>query len=234
MTKEAKASPLSSLDRSPDRVPPFGASVVRPVVLEGRFVRLEPLADVHLSGLVAAASGSRETYGFTWVPASEAAMRHYIAVGDADYRASRALPFATIDRATSAVIGSTRFGNIEYWSWPEGSPLQLGADRPDAVEIGWTWLAASAQRTPSNTEAKLLMLTHAFEEWRVYRVRLMTDSRNVRSRTAIERIGGKLDGILRAHQAAYDGVVRDSAVYSLLSQEWPEAKRSLVERLRQP
>ena len=98
MTQEVAASPVSSLDRSPDRVPPFGESVVQPVVLEGRFVRLEPLSEEHLPRLVAAASGPRETFGYTWVPGSEAAMRHYIAVSHADFRAGRALPFATIDR----------------------------------------------------------------------------------------------------------------------------------------
>ncbi len=155
---------------------------------------------------------------------SEAALR--------DQEAGRALPFATIERSGGTVVGTTRFGNIEYWAWPPGNPNQRGSDRPDAVEIGWTWLAAGVQRTPVNTEAKLLMLRHAFETWRVHRVRLMTDVRNTRSRAAIERIGGKLDGILRAHTFASDGQVRDSAVYSLLDAEWPANRAALEARLR--
>ena len=99
------------------------------------------------------------------------------------------------------------------------------------MEIGWTWLAADAQRTAINTEAKLLMLGHAFEAWRVRRVNLRTDSRNLRSRAAIERLGAKLDGILRAHMPASDGGVRDTATYSLLATEWPQAKERLAGRL---
>jgi RimJ/RimL family protein N-acetyltransferase len=117
------------------------------------------------------------------------------------------------------VVGSTRFGNIERWS----------SDAIDAVEIGWTWLAASAQRTAVNTEAKILMLDHAFGVWRVKRVTLKTDARNARSRAAIARIGGKLDGILRAHMPAADGGVRDSAVFSILAAEWPAHRARLLD-----
>ena len=99
------------------------------------------------------------------------------------------------------------------------------------VEIGWTWLAAAAQRTPINTEAKLLMLTHAFETWRVHAVKLNTDARNARSRAAIERIGARFDGVLRAHRPASDGGIRDTAAFSLLEAEWPAAKRHLLARL---
>ena len=98
---------------------------------------------------------------------------------------------------------------------------------PDGVEIGWTWLAASAQRTPINTEAKWLMLRHAFEVWKVRVVRLNTDRRNARSRSAIERIGGRLDGVVRANRVASDGTLRDSALYSIVESEWPEADAAL-------
>ncbi len=101
------------------------------------------------------------------------------------------------------------------------------------MEIGWTWLAADAQRTALNTEAKLLMLAHAFESWRVVRVNLRTDARNARSRAAIERLGARLDGILRAHVPASDGGVRDTTTYSLLAAEWPAAKARLEARLSQ-
>lgn len=100
------------------------------------------------------------------------------------------------------------------------------------MEIGWTWLSAEAQRTGINTEAKLLMLTHAFEVWRVHRVRLMTDARNTRSREAILRLGARCDGVLRAHAVGADGTVRDSAAYSIVEREWPGLKTKLQSRLR--
>src|SRR6266511_2251868 len=141
-----------------------------PVTLEGRVVRLEPLAPGHLKPLLAAASGPRDTYGFTSVPSNDEEIARWAGTAFADRDAGRAMPFATIQRATGRVVGTTRFGNIEFWPWPPGNPHQRGEDRPDVVEIGWTWLAAEAQRTAVNTEAKLLMLTHAFETWRVHAV----------------------------------------------------------------
>lgn len=206
---------------------------LRPVVLEGRHVRLEPLELGHAGALLAVACGPRETYGFTAVPADEPAMIRYIETALRDQEAGRTLPFATAARATGRVVGSTRFGNIEFWPWPPGNPNQRGEDRPDAVEIGWTWLGAAAQRTAVNTEAKLLMLTHAFEEWRVHRVSFMTDSRNERSRNAILRLGARLDGILRAQRPASDGGIRDTAAFSILESEWPMIRRQLQSRLDQ-
>jgi RimJ/RimL family protein N-acetyltransferase len=193
------------------------ATVVTPVVLEGRWVRLEPLTVEHAAALLQAASGPRETYGLTLVPGEEAARR--------------SLPFATVDRATGRVVGSTRFLNIEYWTWPAANAHQRGAERPDVVEIGATWLAAAAQRTPINTEAKLLMLTHAFDRWRVHRVSLMTDARNERSRTAILRLGARFDGVLRAARPASDGAIRDTAAFSILEAEWPAVRAKLEARL---
>jgi len=206
---------------------------VRPVVLEGRHVRLEPLELGHTGALLAVAGGPRETYGFTTVPADEPAMLRYIETALRDQEAGRALPFATFVRATGRVVGSTRFGNIEFWPWPPGNPNQRGEDRPAAVEIGWTWLGAAAQRTAVNTEAKLLMLTHAFEEWRVHRVSLLTDSRNERSRNAILRLGARFDGVLRAQRPASDGGIRDTAAFSILESEWPMIRRQLQSRLDQ-
>jgi N-acetyltransferase len=204
---------------------------VGPVVLEGRHVRLEPLTPAHASLLVEAASGRRDTYGFTLVPGSLAEARTYIESALADEAGGRALPFATRTRAEGRVVGSTRFGNIEFWSWPSGNPHARPDGTPDVVEIGWTWLAAEAQRTAINTEAKLLMLTHAFETWRVRAVKLNTDARNARSRAAIERIGARLDGVLRTHRPASDGGIRDTAAFSLLAEEWPAARARLHARL---
>ena len=204
---------------------------VQPVVLEGRHVRLEPLAPGHARDLLAAASGPRETYGFTTVPADEPAMAAYIEAALREQRAGRALPFATVAKVTGRVVGSTRFGNIEFWAWPPGNANQRGEDTPDVVEIGWTWLAADAQRTPINTEAKLLMLAHAFETWRVHRVSLMTDSRNERSRRAILRLGARFDGVIRAQRPGSDGMIRSTAAFSILENEWPTVKGQLRARL---
>ena len=202
-----------------------------PVKLEGAHVRLEPLSLDHVGALVAAARGPRDTYGFTTVPDTEREMAQYVRTALDLQAARRAMPFATVDRERGRVVGSTRFGNIEFWPWPPGHPLQRGEEMPDVVEIGWTWLAAAAQRTPLNTEAKLLMLTHAFEVWRVHAVKLNTDARNARSRAAIERIGARFDGVLRAHRPASDGGIRDTAAFSLLEAEWPMAKTRLLARL---
>ena len=208
-------------------------SVVTPVTLEGRWVRLEPLGRAHAAGLLAAASGSRDTYGFTTVPATGAETAAYVDGALADQEAGRALPFATVDRLRGVVVGCTRLFNIEFWPWPPGNPNQRGVERPDVVEIGWTWLTASAQRTPVNTEAKLLMLTHAFDRWRVHRVSLMTDARNQRSRQAILRLGARFDGVLRAARPASDGAIRDTAAFSILEAEWPAVRANLEARLTQ-
>jgi RimJ/RimL family protein N-acetyltransferase len=203
-----------------------------PIALEGRHVRLEPLAMTHGPGLLAAASGPRDTFAFTTVPADRDQMERYIAGLLRAHAAGTALPFATVDRANGQVVGATRFLNAEFWDWPAGSPYQRGAQVPDVVEIGGTWLAQGAQRTAINTEAKLLMLTHAFETWRVHRVSLVTDARNERSRTAILRLGARFDGVLRAVRVASDFTIRDTAAYSILEREWPAVKAGLAARLR--
>jgi len=203
-----------------------------PVLLEGRLVRLEPLTLDHVAGLVEASSGARDSFVYTLVPNGESEAREYVEFALAAQAAGTAVPFATIDQRTGRIVGSTRFFDIEYWDWPEGSPHQRGAGLPDALEIGFTFLAPEAQRTGINTEAKLLMLTHAFEVWRVHRVRLVTDMRNERSRRAIERLGFHFDGVLRAARTAFDGGIRDSAYYSMLDSEWPETKERLTERLQ--
>lgn len=213
-------------------VEPVRSRVV-PVILEGRWVRLEPLDRSHAAGLLAAASGSRDAYGFTMVPATAAETDAYIADALADQAAGRALPFVTMDRAREVVVGATRLFNIEFWPWPAGNPNQRGPERPDVAEIGWTWLAAVAQRTPINTEAKLLMLAHAFDDWQVHRVSLMTDARNQRSRNAILRLGARFDGVLRAARPASDGAIRDTVAFSILESEWPAVRSNLEARLKQ-
>jgi N-acetyltransferase len=198
-----------------------------PLTLDGRRVRLEALSLAHAEPLLAAADESRANYSLTHVPADAAAMRAWIDLALAEAARGQAVPFATVDKERHRVVGSTRFANLERWQWvhPPVEPRALG---PDAVEIGWTWLAAGAQRTYVNTEAKLLMLTHAFEVWRVRRVTFKTDARNARSRANIERAGARLDGVWRAHMPAADGGVRDSACFSMLASEWPAARERLL------
>src|SRR5688572_29422980 len=119
--------------------------MIQPFTLEGRYVRLEPLGPHHVKPLLEIARGPRETFGFTFVAQDEASMQAWVSTALADRAAGRAYPFATIDRRADRVVGSTRFGNIEFWAWPEGSPHQRGADVPDVVEIGWTWLSPDVQ-----------------------------------------------------------------------------------------
>jgi RimJ/RimL family protein N-acetyltransferase len=147
--------------------------------------------------------------------------------------AGTAVPFAIVRALDDVVLGSTRFFLLEYWAWPKGHPRH-GRDFPDASEIGYTWLSSQAIRTPANTESKLLMLMHAFEAWDSLRVCLHTDARNLRSRAAIERIGGQFEGILRSHRMAADFIARDSARYSIVASEWPAVKQRLLQLLNRP
>ena len=203
------------------------------IVLEGNHVRLAPLSLDHVGGLVAASAGSRATYGWTLVPDGAEAMARYVEDLLALEKAGAALPFVTQEASTGKIVGATRFMSIEHWSWPPGlePPVARPAGNPDVVEIGGTWLSEGAQRTSINTEAKILMLRHAFEVWKVYRVSLKTDARNERSRAAITRLGARFDGVLRAHMPAFDGAIRDTAFFSLLASEWPEVKARLRARL---
>ncbi|MFZ0744151.1 MAG: GNAT family protein [Terracidiphilus sp.] len=203
------------------------------LTLEGGSIRLEPLEPSHVDGLVAAAAADPALYQWSPVPQGREQATNYIAIALSWRDAGTALPFAIIRREDGAVIGSTRFWNIEHWAWPQGH-MRHGRGLPDGCEIGYTWLTRSAIRTAANTEAKLLMLTHAFEEWGVLRVCLHTDVRNLRSQAAIERMGGKREGILRAHRMAADNTPRDSVRYSIIAAEWPEVKVRLTSLSARP
>lgn len=198
--------------------------------LEGNHVRLEPLEHRHIDGLLAAADVDRSFYQWTVVPEGKDAMTEYVETALEGRAAGISVPFATIRRDDGAVIGSTRYFDISRWDWPHGHP-SASRDQPDVCEIGYTWLTPSAIRTAANSEAKLLMLAHAFENWQVLRVCLHTDERNERSRAAIARIGGRFEGILRAHKLASDHTPRNSARFSILAGEWPAAKQRLRELL---
>jgi RimJ/RimL family protein N-acetyltransferase len=206
------------------------AFIPAPAALADDVVVLEPLTPEHVDALWDAASGDRGTYGLTLVPASLEATRGYVEAHLTDQARGTSLPFATRDARTGRVVGSTRFMNIERWTWAPDNPLRRTDGLPDAVEIGSTWLSPSAQRTAINTHAKLLMLGRAFDEWRVRRVTLKTDARNARSRAAIERLGARFDGVLRANMPAFDGGVRDTAFYSILLGEWPAVRANLAAR----
>ncbi|HEX4052735.1 MAG TPA: GNAT family protein [Tepidisphaeraceae bacterium] len=194
------------------------------IILRGRDVTLRPLERTDAPELAITAAESREQYRFTIVPSDPAEAYQYIERAIEQRNEGQRYPFAVV--FLGRVVGSTSYLDLRPWDWPAGSAMAR-PNRPDACEIGATWLANSAQQTRCNTEAKFLLLSHAFEKWDVHRVSLQTDARNERSRRAIERLGAKFDGILRAHKAASDGAVRDSAFYSILAAEWPAVRERL-------
>jgi RimJ/RimL family protein N-acetyltransferase len=209
--------------------------MLEPFTLEGTHVRLEPLSEAHVAGLVEAASEDRSNYQWAYVPDGTEHMGSYVRDALAKTASGAHVAFATVQRGRGPnepdrVVGSTRYCEVAYWQFPPGARHQR-TGVPDVVDIGFTFLAASAQRTPVNTEAKLLMMTHAFEVWEVHRVALQTDVRNKRSWAAIERIGGRLDGIMRADRPGADDTVRTSARFSIVAAEWPEVKARLAARL---
>ena len=192
-----------------------------PVTLEGHHVRLDPMAPERADAL-AAALGTAAADGRMWeskvttIPRPEN-MRAYVAQALAEQDAGVSMPFVTVDRAGGRVVGTTRYMNIE-------APHRR-------LEIGTTWIGKSFQRTAINTEAKYLMLKHAFETLRCIAVDLRTHEKNLQSRAAIERLGAKLDGILRNHRILPDGSVRNTAAYSIIDAEWPGVKARLEARL---
>jgi N-acetyltransferase len=193
-------------------------------VLEGSLVRLEPLAARHAGDLATAAEENRSSYGFTLVPrGSEVA--GYL---DAQFTrvAQGLIPFAQVRRADGRAMGCTA-----YWdprTWP-------GRDDLRAVNIGFTWLSASAQGSGINAEAKLLLMSHAFASLRVERVDFATDARNARSRRALEALGATFEGVLRSWSPSWapgeEGLLRDSAMYSVIAPEWEAVRSGLAARL---
>ena len=162
------------------------------------------------------------------MPQGEDQVRQYIETAIAARDSAAAVPFAVVRAEDGTVIGSTRFFDFGYWAWPAGH------DRtgPDTCEIGYTWLGPAAVRTGGNTEMKRLMLSHAFEVWQVRSVCLHTDARNQRSRDAMQRIGARFEGILRAHRLGADLNPRDSVRFSITAAEWPSVRLRLDELSR--
>jgi RimJ/RimL family protein N-acetyltransferase len=189
----------------------------KPIVLEGRGIRLEPLSPEHLAGLVKAASdGELWNLWFTSVPEPGTTLT-YIEDALTGARAGHMLPWAVRDLADNEIVGTTRYHDI--------------VPAIDRVEIGYTWYAQRCQRSHVNTACKLLLLEHAFDQLGCAVVGLRTDNFNVRSQRAIEGIGAKKDGVLRRHQARRDGTVRDTVLYSILKEEWRDVRRHLELRL---
>ncbi|QJE73584.1 GNAT family N-acetyltransferase [Aerophototrophica crusticola] len=191
-----------------------------PLTLTGRHVRLEPLRAEHAATL---AEISADTDVFRWYPApvrDRAGMEAWVALALAEQQQGKALPFVTVDVATAAIAGSTRFGAIDRANW--------------RAEIGWTWLAPRFQRTPLNTEAKFLMLAHAFEGWGCTRVEFKTDHMNAKSRAALARIGAVEEGTFRNHMVRADGTLRHSVYFSITDREWAGVKARLLAMLDRP
>jgi RimJ/RimL family protein N-acetyltransferase len=195
-------------------------------VLIGNLVRVEPLSRHHADDLTATAEEDRSSYGFTKVPRGSAEIKEYIQAQMTRADEGELIPFAQIRLADERAVGSTSYLSIRF-----------RPEKPDpfAVEIGSTWLGASAQRTGINTETKLLLLEHAFTTWSVARVDFKTDARNVRSRNAIEALGAQFEGVLRNWQPSLvvgeEDRHRDSAMFSILDSEWPDTEARLRKRL---
>ena len=191
---------------------------LHPVTLKGRYIRLEPLSSAHHADLCEVGLDEelwRVTMTLIRTPEE---MKKYIETAIREQVEGKSLPFAIVDTASNKAIGSTRYGNIDT------------ANR--RVEIGWTWIARRWQRTGVNTEAKLLLLTHAFETFGCIRVEFKTDSINKQSRNALLRIGAKEEGILRNHMIAHGGRIRHSVYYSIINSEWKDVKRELEKKLK--
>jgi RimJ/RimL family protein N-acetyltransferase len=202
-----------------------GTRSAEAVQLTGKHVRLEPLGHRHGPALVAAAADGGDVYRWTTVPRDIDQARSYVETALAARDSGTAVPFAVVRNEDDTVIGSTRFWNLDYWPWPDRKPTGT----PDTCEIGHTWLSRDAIRTAANTEMKQLMLTHAFETWQVQSVCLHTASQNDRSREAMERLGARFEGVLRAHRLGANGAPRDSVRFSITAAEWPEVRRHLAE-----
>jgi RimJ/RimL family protein N-acetyltransferase len=190
---------------------------VEPVTLEGAHVRLEPMREAHADGLVAAGVGHGLFRFFPFVLDNEEAMRGYVKLNAAAVGSGTVLPFVTIERATNRVVGATSFLAID----PANKKLEIGA----------TWITPSHQRSPVNTEAKLLQLTHCFEVLGCNRVEFKTDERNEKSHNALARIGAREEGRFRAHYVMPDGHLRTSVWFSVIAGEWPGVKKHLAQKL---
>jgi RimJ/RimL family protein N-acetyltransferase len=208
-----------------DVVVPFTAPT-----LTGELVRLEPLTVHHVIPLAEAAAEDPHCFGPNDVPTDKIAMHRWVDEAIELRDDKDPLPYAIRRLADNTIVGSTRFWHTEFWGHASSGDI-LRPRHPNAVEVGKTWLSSSAQRTGCNTEAKLLMLSHAFETWGVTRVSMTADSRDNRSRQSIERLGATLDGVLRAARPCPQNLDGHVAVYTILNSEWPSVRSRLEEKL---
>jgi RimJ/RimL family protein N-acetyltransferase len=194
-------------------------------VLEGALVRLQPLDHCHAEDLAIAAEEDRSSYQYTWVPTA-AEVEGYIDAQLARAATGKLAPYAQVDHVSGRAVGATAYWNPRLWP---------ARDRLCAIEVGFTWLAGSAQGTGLNTEAKYLLFRHAFENWEVIRLDLKTDARNCRSRAAIEGVGARFEGVLRNWSRSWapgeGGQLRDSAIFSITAEEWPDCRARLEGRI---
>jgi RimJ/RimL family protein N-acetyltransferase len=199
---------------------PLEPMTVETVTLEGKFIRLEPLALAHFDALCEVGL-DLELWRFTtsYIRTPDQ-MRAYLETALNEHAQATALPFATVEKSSGRVVGSTRLANIDRIN--------------HRAEIGWTWVGTERQRTPVNTEAKYLMLTHAFEVMGCLRVEFKTDSINLKSRAALLRIGAKEEGTFRNHMITDTGRIRHSVYFSIIDTEWPSVKAGLEEKLARP
>jgi N-acetyltransferase len=190
---------------------------IEKVILDGEFVKLEPLKPEHLDSLCEVGLIAELWRLIPTQIDSREAMKNYIETALDEQRRGVSLPFVTIEKSSNKIVGSTRFGNIDVKNL--------------RTEIGWTWINPQWQRTYINTEAKLLMLTHAFETWKCIRVELKTDVLNEKSRNAILRLGARQEGIFRQHVICDSGRLRDTVYFSILDNEWQNVKENLARKL---
>jgi RimJ/RimL family protein N-acetyltransferase len=190
---------------------------IESVILEGKFVRLEPLRLEHLDELCAVGVDESIWALTTSVVKSKDDLRRYVETALGEFEGKVSLPFVTVEKSSGKIVGSTRFGNIDT--------------KNRKAEIGWTWINPEWQRSYVNTEAKLLMLTHAFEIWNCVRVEFKTDMMNEKSRNAILRLGAKQEGILRKHMITETGRFRDTIYFSIIDSEWERVKTNLQNKL---
>ena len=217
MNVPAQTRPKTTMKSSPQPTP---LQITIPVTLEGSVVRLEPIRREHADLFWEVAKDDLENI-FRWIPYPMQSRQDFHNLVDKvfdEQKRGESVAFATVERSSGRTIGSTRFMNIDRAN--------------QRVEIGSTWIVPAWQRTAVNTEAKYLMLRHAFEVWKCIRVELKTDALNEKSRNAILRIGAKEEGTLRRHLLTWTGRVRDTVYFSILDNEWPEAKASLEAKLR--
>lgn len=206
--------------------------------LENHVVRLEPISLEHVDALVRAATQDRSTYDLAVVPGDALSMRAYVEQALVELAELRSVPFAVRRLEDDSIVGAARLLNLEWWSWPAGRPVPAGeprkkaaGDPPNVAEIGALWYSKDAQHTRVNRAVCRLLLAHTFDVWKIQRMFLKTDVRNERSRTMILSLGAKFEGVLRAHLPAADGRVRDTAMYSILPEEWPAVREHLDSKL---